>query len=161
MDKCHIFNNGRIFVIKDKYCTEVAEQEKEILICCKGCATVFGTKESHYSYNIENKILSSEDLKRFHSVIITDGIKIYMKTGNPATLYYDRFIDCNTKYKEYIKMQDTNSIISKEQFEKMKYQIDIDKTLSEITGDSYIDQLETRLAVARLLFLETNNHTTR
>lgn len=143
MNKFHIFDNGRIYIFKDKDYMNAINQRKDILVFCKDYVIGFNAvkdkkKIYSYSYDVKNKTLTAEDFKKFHSIIITDGIKVFMQTGNSATSYFNgKFADNNTRYKEYLQFKNANLTITKEQFKEMKYKVNVEKTLSEITKTPY------------------------
>lgn len=135
------FNNGRIAVIPTKDFDEAIEQNKEILIFCGGwsggyaCAIGanknfypdFGECWDMYSYSVENKTFSAEDMQNFHKVVVTDGIRVYMKTGEPATSYFGDFADWDTSFEKF-KQSYIYDNETKEDFEKMRFAVDVEKT---------------------------------
>lgn len=135
------FNNGRIAVIPTKDFDEAIEQNKEILIFCGGwsggyaCAIGanknfypdFGECWDMYSYSVKDKTFSAEDMQNFHKVVVTDGIKVYMKTGEPATSYFGDFADWSTSFEEFKQSYIYNNE-TKEDFEKMRFAVDVEKT---------------------------------
>lgn len=109
-----IFPNGRIVAIPEEEYMAAIEAGKEILVFCGGWAggyaRAFGADKEQdiyepdktcymvYSYDVMDKTFTPEDMKRFAKVIVTDGIRVYMKTGEPASDYYSgTFCDCDTK----------------------------------------------------------------
>lgn len=138
----YIFPNGRIALVKDDDMTEAVEAGKEILIFCGGWSggyamavganknydPVFGERWEMYSYDIKDTTFSSEDMLRFHKVIITDGIKVYMKTGEPATQYFcGYFYDWNTSFTKFEEKWCYNGE-SEEDFKNLRSIIDVEKT---------------------------------
>lgn len=109
-----IFPNGRIVAIPEEEYMAAIEAGKEILVFCGGWAggyaRAFGADKEQdiyepdktcymaYSYDVMDKTFTPEDMKRFAKVIVTDGIRVYMKTGESASDYYSgTFCDCGTK----------------------------------------------------------------
>lgn len=136
-----VFPNGRIAIFPWKDFDEAVKQEKEILIFCGGWsggyATAFGADcydEEHlslYNYDINNEVLTPEDYSKFYRIIITDGIKVYMLTGEPANSWFNGiFEDSYTKYNTY------SATVSEAEFQKMRREIDIQKTLNRITDEN-------------------------
>ena len=135
------FNNGRIAVIPTKDFDEAIEQNKEILIFCGGwsggyaCAIGanksfhhnFGECWDMYSYSVNEETFSAEDMQKFHKVVVTDGIKVYMKTGEPATSYFGDFADWSTSFEKFKQSYIYNNE-TKEDFEKMRFAVDVEKT---------------------------------
>ena len=135
------FNNGRIAVIPTKDFDEAIKQNKEILIFCGGwsggyaCA-IGANKSFHhnlgecwgmYSYDVKNETFSAEDMQKFYKVVVTDGIKVYMKTGEPATSYFGDFADWSTSFEKFKQSYIYNNE-TKEDFEKMRFAVDVEKT---------------------------------
>lgn len=109
-----VFPNGRIVAIPEEEYMAAIEAGKEILVFCGGWAggyaRAFGADKEQdiyepdktcymvYSYDVMDKTFTPEDMKRFAKVIVTDGIRVYMKTGESASDYYSGiFCDCGTK----------------------------------------------------------------
>lgn len=136
-----VFPNGRIAIFPWKDFDEAVKQEKEILIFCGGWsggyAAAFGADcydeeyLSLYNYDINNEVLTPEDYSKFYRIIITDGIKVYMLTGEPANSWFNGiFEDSYTKYNTY------SATVSEAEFQKMRREIDIQRTLNAITGEN-------------------------
>lgn len=136
-----VFPNGRIAIFPWKDFDEAVKQEKEILIFCGdwsgGYAAAFGADyhdeeyPSLYNYDINNEVLTPEDYSKFYRIIITDGIKVYMLTGEPANSWFNGiFEDSYTKYNTY------SATVSEAEFQKRRREIDIQKTLNRITGEN-------------------------
>lgn len=138
----YIFPNGRIALVKDDDMTEAVEAGKEILIFCGGWSggyamavgasknydPIFGECWEMYSYDIKDTTFSSEDMLRFHKVIITDGIKVYMKTGEPATYFSGGvFFDLDTYFTEFEEKWCYNGE-TEEDFKNLRSIIDVEKT---------------------------------
>ena len=135
------FNNGRIAVIPTKDFDEAIKQNKEILIFCGGWsggyACAIGANKSFcpnlgecwemYSYSVKEETFSAEDMQKFHKVVVTDGIKVYMKTGEPATSYFGDFADWSTSFEKFKQSYIYNNE-TKEDFEKMRFAVDVEKT---------------------------------
>lgn len=138
----HIFLNGRIALVKNSDMDEAINAEKEILIFCGGWsggyAKAVGANKTYdpdlgecwemYGYDIKDTTLSAEDMQKFHKVVITDGIKIYMKTGEPATQYFGgKFFDWDTSYGKFKEKWDYNGE-TEEEFGKFRMTINPEKT---------------------------------
>lgn len=138
----YIFPNGRIALVKDSDMTEAIEAGKEILIFCGGWSggyamavgasknydPIFGECWEMYSYDIKDSTFSSEDMPRFHKLIITDGIKVYMKTGEPATYFSGGvFFDLDTYFTEFEEEWCYNGE-TEEDFKNLRSIIDVEKT---------------------------------
>ena len=142
----HIFQNGRIALVKNSDMAEAIELGKEILIFCGGWsggyAKAVGANKSYdpyfgeccemYCYDIKDTTFSSEDMQKFHKVIITDGVKVYMKTGEPATQYFcGKFSDLGTSFTEFKGKWNYNGE-TEEEFGKLRMIIDPEKTKNMI-----------------------------
>lgn len=151
----YIFPNGRIALVKDSDMTEAIEAGKEILIFCGGWSggyamavganknydPVFGECWEMYSYDIKDTTFSSEDMLRFHKVIITDGIKVYMKTGEPATQYFcGYFHDWDTSFTEFEEKWCYNGE-TEEDFETFRRTIDAEKTHNMLGRGKEADEI--------------------
>lgn len=138
----HIFPNGRIALVKKSDMDEAIEADKEILIFCGGWsggyAKAVGANKTYdpdfgecwemYSYDIKDTTLSVEDMQKFHKVIVTDGIKVYMKTGESATQYFGgKFFDRGTSFTEFKQYLNYNGE-SEEEFRNLCMTIDPEKT---------------------------------
>ena len=66
-------------------------------------------------------------MQKFHKVIITDGVKVYMQTGGPATAYNCAFVDIDTTFGEF-----KNGLLydgeTEDEFEKLRWKVDIGRT---------------------------------
>ena len=151
----YIFPNGRIALVKDSDMTGAIEAGKEILIFCGGWSggyamtvganknyyPVFGECWEMYSYDIKDTTFSSEDMLRFHKVIITDGIKVYMKTGEPATQYFGGyFYDWDTSFTEFEEKWCYNGE-TEEDFETFRRTIDAEKTHNMLGRGKEADEI--------------------
>lgn len=137
----HIFPNGRIALVKQGDFNEAINLGKEILIFCGGWsggyAKAVGADKSFdpdfgecwnlYAYDIKDTTFSAEDMQKFHKVVITDGIKVYMQTGEPATLYDSGFVDYDTSFREF-KNRWYYDGETEEEFEKLRWEVDVTKT---------------------------------
>lgn len=137
----HIFPNGRIALVKTSDMTEAIEAGKEILIFCGGWsggyAKAVGADKSYdpdfgecwemYGYDLKDTTLSAKDMQKFHKVVITDGIKIYMKTGEPATQYFGEFFDWDTSFAKF-KQKWYYDGTTEEEFDEMRSKIDLEMT---------------------------------
>lgn len=137
----HIFPNGRIALVNQSDFDEAINQGKEILIFCGGWSggyakavgadkffdPDFGECWNLYAYDIKDTTFSAEDMQKFHKVIITDGVKVYMQTGGPATLYDCAFVDLDTTFGEFKRgfLYDGET---EEEFEKLRWKVDIGRT---------------------------------
>lgn len=151
-----IFMNGRIALIPEEDYDAAVEAEKEILVFCGGWsggyARAFGANRvpdyynlndgndcfECYSYEVKDKTLTPEDMQKYYRVIVTDGIKVYMKTGNPATDCFGGFHDWDTKYSDYLDRYNPymdGEKLSEERFEELRHEVDADKTIRRIHGD--------------------------
>lgn len=92
----YIFQNGRIAWVSEKDFGDAIELGKEILISCGGWSggytmAIGANKTTYYGepcwecygYDIKDQSFTSEEMKKFHKIIFTDGIRVYMKTGEP------------------------------------------------------------------------------
>ena len=150
MKKCpiydaHIFPNGRIALVKKSDMDEAIEAGKEILIFCGGWsggyAKAVGADKTYdpdfgecwemYGYDIKDTTFSAEDMQKFHKVVITDGIKVYMKTGEPATQYFGGFFDWDTSFAKFKGKWNYNGE-TEEEFGKLRRMIDPEKTKNMI-----------------------------
>ena len=151
----YIFPNGRIALVKGSDMTEAIEAGKEILIFCGGWSggyaiavgadknydPVFGECWEMYSYDIKDATFSSEDMRRFHKVIITDGIKVYMKTGEPATYFSGVvFFDWDTSFTEFEEKWDYNGE-TEEDFKNFRSIIDVEKTHNMLGRGKEADEI--------------------
>ena len=151
----YIFPNGRIALVKDSDMAEAIEAGKEILIFCggwsggyamavganKNCDPVFGECWEMYSYDIKDTTFSSEDMRRFHKVIITDGIKVYMKTGEPATQYFGGyFYDWDASFAQFVKKRCYNGE-TEEDFKTIRWTIDSEKTHNMLGHGKEADEI--------------------
>lgn len=138
----HIFPNGRIALVKKSDMDEAIEAGKEILIFCGGWSggyakavgadktydPAFGECWEMYGYDIRDTTLSTEDMQKFHKVVITDGIKVYMKTGKSATQYFGgKFFDWGTSFTEFKQYLNYNGE-TEEEFKNLRMTIDPEKT---------------------------------
>lgn len=168
--QAHIFANGRIALFEEQDYSDAIEQGKEILVFCGGWsggyARAFGANRepdyynvnggkdcfSCYAYDVKNETLTTEQLMKFYRVIVTDGIKVYMKTREPATDFFgDTFSDWDTKYEDYLKKFGVDKSISKEDFEKLRHEVDVDLTLRMICGKTNEEENEIQNAIRSYL----------
>lgn len=165
----HIFANGRIALFEQRDFEDATEQGKGILVFCGGWSggyarafgadkvpDYYGINNGHdcfdcYAYDVKDEVFASEQLTKFYRVIVTDGIKVYMKTREPATSYFGgRFSDWDTKYEDYLNKFSTDKSISKEDFEKLRHEIDVELTLRMVSGETE-EKSEIRSAIKRHL----------
>ena len=151
-----IFMNGRIALIPEEDYDSAVEAGKEILVFCGGWsggyARAFGAERvpdyyninngndcfECYSYEIKDKTLTPEDMQKYYRVIVTDGIKVYMKTGNTATDCFGYFCDFDTKYSDYLDRYNPyldGKKVSEEEFEELRHEVDVEKTIKMIPGN--------------------------
>ena len=137
----HIFANGRIAWVSEKDFSDAIEQGKEILISCGGWsggyAKAIGAEKTTYDgepcwmgygYEIKDQSFTSEEMQKFHKLIFTDGIRVYMQTGEPATQYFGgRFADYDTTYEDFRGKWLFNGQ-TKEEFEKLRFKVDVEMT---------------------------------
>lgn len=160
-----IFPNGRIALIKNEDYENALENEKEILVFCGGWsggyARALGANKvpdwydvnngndcfDCYAYDVKDQTFSTEDLSKFHKVIVTDGVKIYMKTGEPATQYFGiGFSDWDTKFEDYQRRHYGTSVTADE-FEKMRHVVDRELTLHMVHGKNDEDRKSIQSAI--------------
>lgn len=164
--QARIFQNGRIALFEGRDYGDAIEQGKEILVFCGGWsggyARAFGAEKvpdyynvnngndcfDCYAYDVKDKIFTAEQLTKFYRAIVTDGVKVYMKTGEPATSFFGgNFSDWDTKLEDYMRRFYANKTVTKEQFEKMRHQIDVEKTLRMVYGKTEKDKAEIQNAI--------------
>lgn len=160
-----IFANGRIALVPWKDFEDAVESGKEILVFCGGWsggyARAFGASKVDdfynvnggrpcyecYAYDVKDKTFTPEEYSKFYRIIVTDGIRVYMKTGEPATSHDCFFCDYDTTYETYERRYNPYSDEKKltpEEFEKARCSVDVDLTLRMICGD---DKQEVREAI--------------
>lgn len=150
-----IFANGRIALIPWSDFDDAVESGKEILVFCGGWsggyARAFGADKTDdiyginngkpfyelYAYDVKDKTFTPEDYSKFSRIIVTDGIRVYMKTGEQATSHDCFFCDYDTTYETYERRYNPYSDEKKltlEEFEKARCSVDVDLTLRMICG---------------------------
>lgn len=138
-----VCSNGRIALYEKKDFENAVSLEKSLLIICNGVAYVIGADRiddnnySCYTIKVKNITYTAEELQKFYKVIITEGIKVFMKTGSYATYfdtYSNRFADFQTPYTEFIHSTDYNGE-SEEEFIEYTYTVDAKKTKWFTTDD--------------------------
>lgn len=145
MDKKYypvITKNGRIAVFKIEDFDAAIAEGKALLIVCGGSAIIIGADAVADHYDVYTREVSEETfdgevIRRFHKIIVTDGIRVLMKTGNYATHFADyssSFVDCITTYNEFIDSPYYEGETEAE-FEKYQYTVDVEKTKRFINGD--------------------------
>lgn len=160
-----IFANGRIALVPWKDFEDAIEAEKEILVFCGGWSggyarafgaskvdDFYGVNEGRpyhecYSYEVRDTVLTPEDFAKYHRIIVTDGIRVYMKTGEQATRYDNFFCDYDTMYETYERRYNPyidEKKLTPEEFEKARCIVDVDRTLRMIRGE---DAEEVREAI--------------
>ena len=108
MDKnkynAQIFPNGHVIIFEQSILDEAIEKGKEILLVCVnadgGCAYTISAESyaangyNLYGHGLYNTLFTSDELKRFHAIIIDEGEEVIMKTGSHATASrFNRFVD--------------------------------------------------------------------
>lgn len=88
-----VTKNGRIALLTMKDFNAAVEEGKSILLICSGNALIIGADKisennySAYTASISEETFSVTDFSRFYKIIVTEGIRVYMKTGAPANYY--------------------------------------------------------------------------
>lgn len=147
-----VFENGRVVLIKEEDFQKAIENGQEILVFCGGWsggyARAFGAEKETdlyeegkecwncYSYELKDKVLTPDEMKRFYKVIVTNGIRVYMKTGEPANQCRNRFIDWDSRYEMY-DGRPRIAGVSREEYEELRKQVDEDLTLRYIGNWHY------------------------
>lgn len=143
------FPNGRIYFLDNDLLSDAIEQEKEILIVMNawsgGYAIAIGASKvpaswyddnadpdsiayDMYSYVVRDIEFSSDELSKFYTVIFTSGVMIRMKTGEQATAFQGGdFIDWDTSFEKFKQSFHYNGE-TKEEFEKLRFKVDIEAT---------------------------------
>lgn len=160
-----VFENGRVVLIKEEDFQKAIENGQEILVFCGGWsggyARAFGAEKEAdlyednyehwncYSYELRDKVLTSDDMKKFYKVIVTDGIRVYMKTGEPANQCMSSFIDWDSKYEMY-DGRSRIAGVSRAEYEELRKQVDADLTLRWMGRDHYdMDDVKNHLEEMR------------
>lgn len=135
--KTLIFANGRIVLISEEDYEAAIKLGQEILISCGGwsggyaCAigaTKYGDEWHCYSYEVKDRVFTTEEMQKYYKVIFTDGIRVYMKTGESANQYSGhKFIDYHTSYKDFCSRFDFDGETEQE-FEALRFCVNIDRT---------------------------------
>ena len=145
-----VFENGRVVLIKEEDFQKAIENGQEIWVFCGGWsggyAHAFGASKeidpygdgydcwSCYSYEIRDKVFTPEQMKKCYKLIVTDGVKVYMKTGEPATQHFSQFIDWDSKMENHpYRFRDT----APSQYEDLRKQIDVEGTLNYLPNGHY------------------------
>lgn len=137
----YIFNNGRIAWVSEKDFSDAIELGKEILISCGGWSggytrAIGANKTTYdgelcwecYGYEIKDQSFTSEEMQKFHKLIFTNGIRVYMKTGEPANRYFGgNFADYDTSYEDFRRKWNFKNQ-TKEEFEKLRFEVDVEMT---------------------------------
>lgn len=155
-----VFENGRVVLIKEEDFQKAIENGQEILVFCGGWsggyARAFGAEKEAdlyeegkecwncYSYELKDKVLTPDDMKKFYKVIVTDGIRVYMKTGEPANTHFCSFIDWDSKYKGY-SGHPRIAGVSPEEYEELRKQVDKELTLHLMEGHYDMDDVKNHL----------------
>mgnify|MGYP006954673073 FL=1 len=99
-----IFPNGHVIIFEQSILDEAIEKGKEILLVCVntdgGYAYAIGVESyaangcNLYGHGLYNTLFTSDEVKRFHAIIIDEGEEVIMKTGSHATAArFNRFVD--------------------------------------------------------------------
>ena len=137
----YIFDNGRIAWVSEKDFSNAIELGKEILISCGGWSggytrAIGANKTTYdgelcwecYGYEIKDQSFTSEEMQKFHKLIFTDGIRVYMKTGEPATRYFgSNFADYDTSYENFCRKLNFEGQ-TREVFENLRFEVDAELT---------------------------------
>ena len=138
-----VFENGRVVLIKEEDFSKAIENVQEIWVFCGGWsggyarafgATWDGECWQCYSYEIRDKVFTPEQMKKCYKLIVTDGVKVYMKTGEPATQYFGGFIDWDSKMENH--PYDFRNTAPSE-YEKLRREIDVESTLNYLPNGHY------------------------
>lgn len=139
-----IINNGRIALLTFEDFNAAVDAGKSILLICNGSALIIGAnKISEYNYSaytasISEKTFSVTDFSRFYKIIVTEGIRVYMKTGNFATYfqegYNNSFVDFDTSYDDFTHSDFYNGE-SEREFEDYQCTVDVEATKRYLSGD--------------------------
>ena len=139
-----VFTNGRVVLINDDDFSKAIENGQEIWVFCGGWsggyarafgATFDGEYWQCYSYEIEDKVFTPDDMKKCYKLIITDGIRVFMKTGEIATEYSGGFIDGQSKpeYNLHRGLKD----LPAEEYDHLRHVLDVDTTLRLMASRHY------------------------
>jgi hypothetical protein len=138
-----VFENGRVVLIKEEDFDKAIENGQEIWVFCGGWsggyahafgATWDGEYWQCYSYEIRDKVFTPEQMKKCYKLIVTDGVKVYMKTGEPATQYSSQFIDWDSKMENHpYDFRDT----APSEYEDLRSQLDVEGTLNYLPNGHY------------------------
>lgn len=132
-----VFENGRVVLIKEEDFQKAIENGQEIWVFCGGWsggyARAFGASWDGecwqcYSYEIRDKVFTPKQMKMCYKLIVTDGIAVYMMTGEPATEHGIQFIDRDSNYGMSCCRHNLNGI-SNEEYDDRRKQIDVYTTL--------------------------------
>ena len=138
-----ITKNGRIALLTMEDFNSAVDADKSILLICNGSVSIIGADKisensySAYTANISEETFSITEFSRFYKIIITEGIKVYMKTGycaNYFSNYSKQFADLQTSYNEFVHSAFYNGE-SEEEFTKYIYTIDVEATKNCVTSD--------------------------
>lgn len=99
-----IFPNGHVIIFEQSLLDEAIEKGKELLLVCNNVDGGYAyaiSVESYaangynlYGHGLYNTLFTSNELKRFHAIIIDEGEEVIMKTGSHATASrFNRFVD--------------------------------------------------------------------
>lgn len=148
------FSNGRFAFIPEAEFQEAIEAGKKILIILHsyngGYALEVGADRYDngyfgdepgkvswglFSHSIEDRVLTGEEMAQYHKVYFTRGLQIHMKTGRPATVFRGGYLrDESTTYEEFKASCFFNGE-SREEFERLRSEVDFVGTASRITSE--------------------------
>lgn len=134
-------SNGRIALYDEEDFENAVSLEKSLLIICGGEAYVVGADRidddnySCYTIKVNNITYAAEELQKFYKVIITEGIRVYMKTGEPATYHSEyAFCDDYTTYDDFVNSVWYNGE-SETKFEELCQTVDVKATKRYLSGN--------------------------
>lgn len=146
-----IFSNGRVVLYDSADFENAVENGQELLIICAawsgGYALIRGADKVQnyeewegdldgfhydcYAREVKNESFTSEGLKKFYKVIISQGEMIYMETGDQANAYQaHEFIDWCTSEKDYASRVSWSD--SKPPIDKARRTIDERRTIASV-----------------------------
>lgn len=139
-----ITKNGRIALLTMKDFNAAVEEGKSILLICSGNALIIGADKisennySAYTASISEETFSITDFSRFYKIIITEGIKVYMKSGGPANYYNAEigFYDDLTTFSSFIASPSYNDETELE-FIRFRKTVDIESMKWYVNDDMW------------------------
>ena len=147
------FPNGRVYFLDHDILDEAIKEEKEILIVMNawsgGYSVAVGANAvplkwyddnapsdalayEIYSYDVKDEEFSDAELSKFYKIIFTSGTMVRMKTGGQATIFSGGdFVDYDTPFEDFKQSWRYNGE-TKEEFEKLRFLVDVDATINFI-----------------------------